>query len=112
EVLQYGADKVVIATGAHWSTVGLGAEVHRPIQGADAAHACVLTPEQIMRGKEVPGEGVVVLDGEGYFTGIAMAELLADRGKQVTLVTNMNDVAELSKYTMELANNKRMLQAN
>src|SRR6202171_2075850 len=109
EVLQYGADKVVIATGAHWSTVGLGAEVHRPIHGADASRASVLTPEQIMRGKEVPGERVVVLDGEGYFTGIAMAELLADRGKQVTLVTNMNDVAEFSKYTMELANNKRML---
>ena len=57
----------------------------------------------------MPGERVVVLDGEGYFTGIAMAELLADRGKQVTLVTNMNDVAEFSKYTMELANHQRML---
>jgi dimethylamine/trimethylamine dehydrogenase len=109
EVLEYGADKVVIATGAHWSTVGLGAEVHRPISGVDASRANVLTPEQIMRGKEVPGERVAVLDGDGYLTGIAMAELLADRGKQVQLVTNMNDVAEFSKYTMELANNKRML---
>jgi dimethylamine/trimethylamine dehydrogenase len=109
EVLEYGADKVVIATGAHWSTVGLGAEVHRAIEGADASLANVLTPEQIMRGKDVPGERVVVLDGDGYLTGIAMAELLADRGKRVQLVTNMNDVAEFSKYTMELANNKRML---
>ena len=99
----------MIATGAHWSTVGLGAEVHRPIDGADAARANVLTPEQLMRGKAVPGVRVVVLDGDGHLTCIAMAELLADRGKQVQLVTNMNDVAEFSRYTMELANNKRML---
>jgi dimethylamine/trimethylamine dehydrogenase len=109
DVLQYGADRVVIATGAHWSTAGVGAEVHRPISGADAAAPAVLTPEQIMEGKPVPGKRIVVLDGDGHFTGIAMAELLADRGKQVTLVTNMNDVTEFAKYTMELANNKRLL---
>ena len=109
DVLDYGADRVVVATGAHWSTTGLGAELHRPIPGADAARPDVFTPEQIMAGKPVVGEQVVVLDGDGYFTGIAMAELLADRGKQVTLVTNMNDVAEFSKYTMELPNNKRLL---
>jgi dimethylamine/trimethylamine dehydrogenase len=109
EVLQYGADRVVIATGAHWSTVGLGAELHRPIPGADAGERAVLTPEQVMAGKAIPGTRVVVLDGDGHFTGIAMAELLADRGKQVTLVTNMNDVTEFAKYTMELANNKRLL---
>ena len=109
DVLQYGADKVVIATGAHWATDGLGAEVHRPVAGADAECAEVLTPEQIMSGKRVVGEKVVVLDGDGYFTGVAMAELLADQGKAVTLVTNMNMVAEFSKYTMEMPNNKRML---
>jgi dimethylamine/trimethylamine dehydrogenase len=110
DVLEYGADRVVIATGAHWSTVGLGAEVHRPIPGADAAGPAVLTPEQLMEGKTVPGERIVVLDGDGHFTGIALAELLADRGKQVTLVTNMNEVTEFAKYTMELANNKRLLR--
>jgi len=106
EVLEYGADRVC----CH----GCALVDRRARSGSapsDSRRRCcarsVLTPEQIMRGKEVPGERVVVLDGEGYFTGIAMAELLADRGKQVTLVTNMNDVAEFSKYTMELANNKR-----
>ena len=110
DVLQYGADRVVIATGARWSTVGLGAEVHRAIHGVDAEiQDNVLTPEQIMNGKKVVGQHVVILDGDGHFTGIAMAELLADRGKKVTLVTNMNDVTEFAKYTMELANNKRLL---
>jgi dimethylamine/trimethylamine dehydrogenase len=108
-VLTYGADKVVIATGAHWSTVGAGAEIHRPIPGADASLPNVLTPEQVMAGKPVPGKKVVVLDGDGHFTGIAMAELLADMGKDVTFVTNMHDIAQFSLFTMEMANNKRMM---
>ena len=64
-----------------------------------------------MRGKEVPGKKVVVLDGDGHFTGIAMAEMLADLGKEVTFVTNMHDIAQFSLYTMELANNKRLLNS-
>jgi dimethylamine/trimethylamine dehydrogenase len=109
-VLQYGADKVVIATGAHWATDGVGAELHRPIPGADASsRADVLTPEQVMAGKPISGKNVVVLDGDGYFTGVSMAELLADQGKSVTLVTNMNMITEFAKYTMEMPNNKRML---
>jgi dimethylamine/trimethylamine dehydrogenase len=109
DVLTYGADKVVIATGAHWSTLGAGAEIHRPIPGADASLPNVLTPEQVMAGKPVPGKKVVVLDGDGHFTGIAMAELLADMGKDVTFVTNMHDITQFSLFTMEMANNKRMM---
>ena len=109
DVLQYGAERVVIASGAHWSTTGFGAEVHADMDGADAELPNVLTPEQILAGKPVPGRTAVVLDGDGRFTGIAMAELLADQGKQVTLVTNMHDVAQYSLYTMEMANNKRLL---
>jgi dimethylamine/trimethylamine dehydrogenase len=109
DVLNYGADKVVIATGAHWATDGLGAEGHRAIKGVDAARPEVLTPEQVMAGKAVPGNDAVVLDGDGYLTGVSMAEILAERGKRVTLVTNMNNVAEFSRFTMELPNNKRML---
>ncbi|GHU07633.1 NADH:flavin oxidoreductase [Betaproteobacteria bacterium] len=109
DVLEYGADKVVIATGARWVENGLGAEGHSPIQGIDAALPTCLTPEQIMAGKPIPGNRVVVLDGDGHFTGISMAELAADLGKQVTLVTNMSDPAEYSQFTMEVQNNKRMM---
>jgi dimethylamine/trimethylamine dehydrogenase len=52
---------------------------------------------------------VVVLDGDGHFTGISMAELMADRGKDVYLVTNMSDPAEYSQFTLEVQNNKRMM---
>ena len=108
DVLSYGADRVVIATGSHWSRDGLGAETHAPIPGADASLAHCLTPEQIMAGKPV-GERVIIVDGDSHFTGLAMAELLADQGKQVTIVTDVADVAEYTVYTMELANSKRMM---
>ena len=109
DVLSYGADKVVIATGAHWATDGMGPEIHKPIPGADASLPNVCTPEQVMDGKPT-GDRVVVLDGEGHFTGMAMAELMADQGKSaVTLVTNMNEVNEYTLYTMEVQNNKRLM---
>jgi dimethylamine/trimethylamine dehydrogenase len=109
DVLDYGAQRVVAATGSYWSPVGLGAETHRPIPGVDAGLPNVLTPEQVSAGKPVSGEHVVVLDGDGHFTGISMAELMADQGHKVTLVTNMHDIFEFSKFTMEMANNKRLM---
>jgi dimethylamine/trimethylamine dehydrogenase len=109
QVLDYGADKAVIATGSHWSTDGSGPEVHHAIPGADASLPHVATPEQIMAGKAT-GDRVVVLDGEGHFTGLAMAELMADQGKkEVTLVTNLNEITEYTLYTLEIQNNKRLM---
>lgn len=109
DVLEYGADKVVIATGSRWVGNGLGAEGHSAIPGCDASLPTCLTPEQIIAGKPIPGQRVVVIDGDGHFTGISMAELAADLGKQVTLLTNMSDPAEYSQFTMEVQNNKRMM---
>jgi len=109
DVLRYGADRVVIATGSHWATDGLGAEGHSALPGCDATLPTCVTPEQIMNGKPIPGERVVVLDGDGHFTGVSMAELAADLGKKVTLVTNMSDPTEYAQFTMEVQNNKRMM---
>ncbi len=108
EVLQYGADRVVIATGYHWCSDGRGAN-YGPIPGADDSLPYVLTPTQVMQGKTVPGRRVLVVDGDGHFMGIALAELMANQGKQVTYVCDASDVAEYGVFTMESANNKRML---
>jgi dimethylamine/trimethylamine dehydrogenase len=108
EVLRYGADRVVVATGYHWARDGRGAN-YGPIPGADASLPHVLTPTQVMEGKEVPGKRALILDGDGHFMGIALAELLADRGKEVTYVCDASDVAEYGVFTMESGNNKRLL---
>ncbi len=108
DVLNYGADRVVIATGAHWGADGRGGNCG-PVAGADASLPHVLTPTQVISGKPVPGKRVLVLDGDAHFMGIALAELMANQGKEVTYVCDANDIAEYGTFTMESFNNKRML---
>jgi len=107
-VLKYGADKVVLCTGAHWRTDGFSGTTMAPLSGVDASCAQFATPEQIMAGKAI-GDRVLVLDGEGYYTGIAMAEMMADLGKEVTIMTSFGSVAPLTAYTLEAPNLNRMM---
>ena len=51
-----------------------------PIPGIDATLPGFVTPEQLFAGKDI-GESVAVLDSDGYFMAVSLAELLADRGK-------------------------------
>ncbi|MFN8185922.1 MAG: FAD-dependent oxidoreductase [Gaiellales bacterium] len=101
-VLGYGAELVVVATGASWAADGLNPVTHRPIPGADASLAHVLTPEQVMLdGKRPQGERVVVYDCDGYFMGPGLAELLAGEGYRVELVTCFALVAPICDQTLE-----------
>jgi dimethylamine/trimethylamine dehydrogenase len=108
DVLNYGADRVVLATGSHWASDGRSSTCG-PITGADASLAHVLTPFQVIAGKPVPGKRVLILDGDGHFMGLALAELLANQGRQVTYVCDGADIGEYGMFTMESFNNKRML---
>jgi len=109
-VRTYGADLVVVATGAFWSPVGLNRDTHEPIAGADASLPHVLTPEQVMvEGKSPPGERVAVYDCDGYFMGPDLAEQLAVAGFRVDLVTSLEDVAPFAHATLEQALLKRRL---
>lgn len=108
DVLGYGADKVVLATGSRWAGDGFSGVTMGALPGADTTRPEFATPEQVMAGKEI-GERVVVIDGEGYITGIAMAEKLADEGKDVTVVTQNHGVAPYLHYTGEAANLHRMM---
>ena len=99
-VTEYGAEIVVVATGARWATDGLSGITHDTIPGASLPH--VLTPEQIMvEGKEAPGERVLVYDCDGYYMGVGLAEKLAREGKRVTLVTPFSQVSPYSVFTLE-----------
>jgi dimethylamine/trimethylamine dehydrogenase len=95
-VREYGAELVVLATGAHWASDGLSAVTHAPIPGADTSLAHVLAPEQVMlEGKRPPGKRVVVYDGEGYVVASGIAELLAEEGYRVELVTQLEQIAQV-----------------
>ena len=108
DVIGYGADKVVIAVGAAWRSDGLSGVDHAAIPGVDASLPQICTPEQVMAGKDV-GDRVVVLDADGYYTGIGMAELCADQGKQVTMISDKPAASYYSEYTLEGENVQRML---
>jgi len=101
-VREYGAELVILATGARWSADGVSASVHTPIAGADAELDWILTPEQVMvAGKRPPGERVVVYDCEGYFMAAGIAEQLAGEGYRVELVTSLEQIAPICDETLE-----------
>jgi dimethylamine/trimethylamine dehydrogenase len=94
DVLDYGADIVVIATGSYWRSDGAHEAPLTAIPGADQDF--VFTPADVSDvDGDIPGEHVVVFDADGYFTGVGMAQMLHKRGKKVTFVTPF---AELAPY--------------
>ena len=102
EIRGWGADVVVLATGASWARDGLNGFTREPIPGADDALPHVLTPEQVLlEGKRPPGRRVVVYDGDGYFAAAGLAELLAGEGHEVELVTGYDTVAPFAAETLE-----------
>jgi dimethylamine/trimethylamine dehydrogenase len=98
---EYGAEIVVVATGARWAGDGLSAATHEPIPGADASLAHVATPEQIVLAGKETGERVLVYDCEGYFMGAGVAERLAREGKHVTYLTPLAHPAAYTHMTGE-----------
>jgi dimethylamine/trimethylamine dehydrogenase len=54
-----------------------------------------------MEGKRPPGRRVVVYDAEGYFVGPGIAELLANDGYEIELVTSLDVVSPISDLTLE-----------
>ena len=109
DVLAFEAEKVVLAAGAHWVGDGMSAMGPEPIPGIDSGLPGFVTPEQFWAGKEI-GERVVVLDGDGYFMAISIAEALADTGAHVTILTHFETIAPLTEYTLESDNLRRMMR--
>ncbi len=97
DVLEYGADTVIVATGSAWNGDGIQSHRPEPISNAHLA----LTPEQIMAGARPPMGRVVVYDCDGYYVAAGIAELLAGEGYDVHLVTSLPRVSPLSDESLE-----------
>jgi dimethylamine/trimethylamine dehydrogenase len=98
EVREFGADHVLIATGARWRRDGLGRWHSRAIARLPAAG--VLTPDDIMSGARPEGE-ITIFDDDHYYMAPVIAVLLARAGARVTYVTTTGSAAEWSHYTGE-----------
>ena len=67
EVMQYGADRVVIATGYHWCSDGRGANYGAGSGADDRCRTC--HADQVMHGKPVPGKRVLGFGWRWAFHG-------------------------------------------
>jgi len=108
DVLEYGADKVIIATGSHWNTNGVNALTHDPVEGIDASLPYIVTPEQIFEGKKEIGKRVMILNCDTYFMAPSLAEKLAKDGHEVTIATGV-EVGGYMEFTLEYPNLHRMM---
>ena len=87
EVLTYGAEIVVLATGSRWRRDGMNGPKMTTIPGALETDS-VFTPEDVVvDGGDLPGDEILVYDTDGYFMAAAMAQLVVARGKRVRVVT-------------------------
>ncbi|MBS0373924.1 MAG: FAD-dependent oxidoreductase [Proteobacteria bacterium] len=105
DVREFGADHVLIATGARWRRDGLGRWHARPIERLTGT---VLTPDDVMDGVRPSGR-VVVFDDDHYYMGPVLALLLARQGAEVCYVTTEGKAGDWSQYTAEQPRTQREL---
>jgi dimethylamine/trimethylamine dehydrogenase len=90
QILEFAADRAVVATGATWRRDGTGRWHDQEIPGWQ--RPSVMTPDDVLAGV-VPAGPVVVYDDDHYYIGGVIAEKLRGDGLEVTLVTPANEVS-------------------
>jgi len=100
DVLDFGFNRVFVATGAHWRKDGLGRQHRQPI--VDPTLPQVFSPDDVFAGAR-PSSPVLVYDDDHYVMGGLLAEKLARAGLEVHFVTPAAKVSEWTDMTMEQA---------
>ena len=108
DCLEYGAEKIVIATGATWNTDGTNAFTHDPIPGVDAGLPSHVTPEQIFAGNKEIGKKVMLLNYDPYYMAPSLAQKLAEAGHEVTIASAAG-LGHYMDFTLEAPNMHRRL---
>ena len=101
DVLDYGAEIVIVATGCSPVTDGLNGFTNAPIPGADATSDWQMTARDVALGAKPIGHRVLILENERYHVGASVAQHLAARGHDVTLMTHVDEFASLMRLTLE-----------
>ena len=98
QILEFGAEHVVLATGATWRRDGIARHHLQAIPLA--GDALVHTPDDLMAGATLSGS-VVIYDDDHYYMGGLLAELLVAQGCRVRLVTPAAEVSNWTRNTIE-----------
>jgi dimethylamine/trimethylamine dehydrogenase len=99
DVLEFGAQRVVIATGARWRRDGVGRSRTAPVPGFDLIDS-IFTPDDVMNGKNPHGTAIV-FDDDHYYLGGVLAEKLRRDGLEVILVTPAERASAWTVNTLE-----------
>ena len=98
QVVEFGADHVVLATGSRWDAAGIGRENPTGIDIANGAN--ILIPDNIFSGTTPTGP-VVIFDDDHYYMAGLLAEKLRGDGHDVTYVTPATEVSAWTHNTLE-----------
>ena len=74
EALEFGADHIVVATGARWRADGVGRRITAPLCLGPGTQ--VLTPDDIMAGRLPDAGPVAIFDDGHYYMGGLIAEII------------------------------------
>jgi len=96
-----GPDAIVVATGSYYTHSGVSGFIPERIPGSDQSN--VLTPEQCLAsGSPEIGKNVLILDDESFVSAVGIAEMLADKGRNVEIVTRWQYVGVILLNTSQL----------
>jgi len=98
-ILEFGATRVVLATGSRWRRDGVGRANAFAIRGFDLPGR-VFAPDDVIDGVGPQG-ATVVFDDDHYYLGALLAEKLRAGGLEVTLVTPADRVSAWTANTLE-----------
>ncbi len=101
DVLDYGAEIVILALGCSPATDGLNPVTNAPIPGADTGLDWQLTPRDVALGAKPIGRRVLILENERYHMGASVAQKLASEGHDVILMTHVNEFASFMRFSLE-----------
>ncbi len=99
DALAFGAERVVLATGADWSPEWYDHLTGLPTAPPEAS-AAAFTPDDLLSGATLV-DPVLIYDFDPYYMGGSLAELLRQRGQTVHLATPYNLVSPWTSFTGE-----------
>ena len=99
DALELEADHIIVATGARWTTDGVGRRRATPFELSEGVP--VLSADNVMEGDEIPPGRALIFDDDHYYLGSVLALELRRRGHEVVIVTPAGRVGHWSAFTSE-----------
>jgi dimethylamine/trimethylamine dehydrogenase len=98
DLKDFGADHIVIATGAQWLTQTTVPEAKMLF--VQSVNRAFLSPDDIMYGAQLSGT-VTVYDEDHFYMASLLVEKIADQSVQVTYATPLATVSSWTDHTLE-----------